>query len=42
MEEVKREVGDLREKLLDKTGRRQGHDKTDYGWTRYVPNKMDG
>jgi hypothetical protein len=42
MEEVKREVGDLREKLLDKTGQRQGHDKTDYGRTRYVPNKMDG
>jgi hypothetical protein len=32
---------DLREKL-DKTGRGQDHDKTDYRRTRYVPNKMDG
>jgi hypothetical protein len=41
MEELKREVGDLREKL-DKTGRGQDHDKTDYGRTKYIPNKMDG
>jgi hypothetical protein len=40
MEEVKREVGDLREKLGNKTGYK-GHNKTDYGRTKYIPNKMD-
>jgi hypothetical protein len=40
MEEVKREVGDLREKLENKMGYR-GHDKTEYGRTKYIPNKMD-
>jgi hypothetical protein len=41
VKEVKREVGDLREKL-DKTGRGREHDRTNYGRTKYVTNKMDG
>jgi hypothetical protein len=40
VKEVKREVGDLREKL-DKTGRGREHDGRNYGRTKYVTNRMD-
>jgi hypothetical protein len=41
MEELKRKVGDLREKLRNKDGN-SNHDDKEYRRTKYVPNKIDG